>query len=226
MQKPQILALAAGLMVIGGATLDYALGPMPVAVPHQLPVETFPATLGTWRGGAIAPVDPDVQARIPTSKVMDREYTDSFGHEADVMLVTASDNLDIHNPTDCFPSQGWQLSNLHQQVVDGQTVNVMDAQLDEQRMTVMYWTTGYYEPPASPVALVRTVSALRTKILGRKQADSLFVRLMVPSTATSDTDLTQLAEHVLPSVQSLLNEGRRGAEQVTSAHDKLPKNYS
>lgn len=216
MQQHRLIALIAGLMVLTGAGMDYGLGPMAVAVPHQLPVDSFPSRIGTWQGGAIAPVDPDIQARLPTSKIMDRVYTNRAGREADVMLVTASDNLDIHNPLDCFPSQGWKLTNLRQQIVGGQQVNVMDAQLDDQKMTVMYWTTGYYEPPASPHPFVRSVSALRTKILGRRQADSLFVRLMVPANSQSEEALTQLAAQVLPPVQSLLDAGKRGGEQVSA----------
>ena len=104
-------------MVFGVAALEYAVGPLPVPHPRKLAVDSFPRSLGTWRGGAIAPMDPDIQARVPTATIMDREYTSSAGGSADVTLVTASDNIDIHNPKDCFPSQGWILTNNREKVI-------------------------------------------------------------------------------------------------------------
>ena len=203
-------------MVFGGAALDYGLGPLAVPKPHRLPVEAFPARLGAWQGGPIVPVDPDVQARIATSKIMERDYTDPVGSEADVMLVTATDSLDIHSPLDCFPSQGWRLSNERSAVVQGQPVKLMDVQQDEQKMTVMYWMTGYYQPDPSPYPLVRAVAALRARVIGRKEGDSLFVRLMVPATPAAQAALSRLAGQVVPSVQSLLRAGKRPGEQIAS----------
>jgi EpsI family protein len=214
MQNSQILATVGCVMVLGAAGLEYALGPMAVAQPRRLPVEAFPARLGDWRGGEILPVDPDIQARLPTAKIMERTYMDSRGRSADVMLVTASDSLDIHNPLDCFPSQGWKLSNNRAASLNGQPVSVMDAQQDEQRMSVVYWRTGYYDPPASPSALVRRVYALRQRVVGRKEGESLFVRVMVPADSSGGQTLMQLAGQILPPVQALVAAGAaRGPER-------------
>jgi EpsI family protein len=224
MQNTRLLAIVSGLMVFSVAALGYAAGPIPVPHPHKLAVDTFPSKLGPWQGGTIAPTDPDIQARLPTSEIMDREYRMSDGQGADVMLVTASDNLDIHNPTDCFPSQGWRLTNQHNKVLQGQTVSVMNADLGSQKMTVLYWTTGVYMPPSSRYALVRKVSALRDKIVPRHESVSLFVRLMVPQGPNAEETITQLAEQVLPPVQSLLEGGKKPGEQLTALPSTaLPK---
>lgn len=203
-------------MVFGVAALDYAVGPLPVPKPRKLAVDTFPAQLGPWQGGAIAPVDADIQARLPTSAIMDREYTTADGQAADVMLVTASDNLDIHNPKDCFPSQGWILTNSHDKMVQGQVVTVMDAQLNEQKMTVLYWTTGIYTPPPPRTAWMRKALELREKIVPRHEYVSLFVRLMVPQRPNSSEEITRLAEQVMPPVQALLRAKRKPGEQVSA----------
>jgi hypothetical protein len=203
-------------MVFSVAALEYAVGPLPVPQPRKLAVDTFPARLGAWQGGAIAPINADIQARLPTSAIMDREYTTAAGQTADVMLVTASDNLDIHNPKDCFPSQGWLLTNSHDKVVQGQTVTVMNAQLSDQKMIVLYWTTGVYMPPTPRYALMRDALALREKIVPRHEAVSLFVRLMVPQSQGAEEEVTHLAEQVMPPVQVLLQSKKKPGEQISA----------
>lgn len=209
------LALACCALVLGVAVLDLTYGPIPVAHPRKLAVERFPARLGDWRGGAIAPVDPDIQARLRTSAIMDREYTDDAGRAADVMLVTASDNLDIHNPKDCFPSQGWGLTNSRDRMIGSQMVTLMDAQLGDQKMTVLYWMTGVYTPPAPHSVLARRALLLRDKIVPRHEAFSLFVRLMVPQGPDADREITALAGQVLPPVQALVEGKKKPGEQVS-----------
>lgn len=207
-------------MVFGVAALEYAVGPLPVPKPRRLAVETFPARLGTWQGGAIAPVDADIQARLPTSSIMDRVYTSGAGRAADVMLVTASDNLDIHNPKDCFPSQGWRLTNSHNEVVQGQTVTVMDAQLDDQKMKVLYWTTGTFTPPLPRSALARKALALRAKIVPSHEYVSLFVRLMVSQGPQAEEEISQLAGQVMPPVRSLVQSAKKPGEQVSALSEQ------
>ena len=214
-KRQAALALSCCALVFGVAVLDFASGPIPVPHSRRLAVETFPARLGGWRGGAIAPVDPDIQARMRTSSIMDREYTDEAGRSADVMLVTASDNLDIHNPKDCFPSQGWILTNSRDKMIGGQPVTVMDAQLDDQKMMVLYWTTGVYTPPAPRSLLARQALVLRDRIVPRHEAVSLFVRLMIPQSADADSEITALAGQVLPPVQALVQSQQKPGEQIS-----------
>ena len=221
MQNYSLLAACCCVMVFGVAALDYAVGPLPVPKPRKLAVDTFPSRLGPWQGGAIAPVDADIQARLPTSAIMDREYTTASGQAADVMLVTASDNLDIHNPKDCFPSQGWILTNSRDKVVQGQPVTLMDAQLNDQKMTVLYWTTGIYTPPPPRAAWMRKALELRGKLVPRHEYVSLFVRLMVPQRPDSREEITQLAEQVMPPVQVLLQSKRKPGEQLSALPQAL-----
>lgn len=216
MKKQSWLALSCTVLVFGVAALEYASGPIPVPCPRKLAVETFPARLGEWQGGAIAPVDPEIQARLRTSAIMDREYVTSTGRTADVMLVTASDNIDIHNPKDCFPSQGWKLSNSRDEMIGGQPVTLMDAQLNDQKIIVLYWTTGIYTPPPPRSALAREALVLRNKIVPSHEAVSLFVRLSVPQDTGADAEITRLAARVLPPVQALVAAKKQAGEQVSA----------
>ncbi len=210
------LTLGCCALVFSVAALDIASGPLPVPHSRKLAVDTFPARLGAWQGGSIAPVDPDIQARLRTSAIMDREYVTGAGQSADVMLVTASDDLDIHNPKDCFPSQGWKLTNSRDKTIGGQPVTLMDAQLGDQKMTVLYWMTGVYTPPPPRYALARQALALRDKIVPRHQEVSLFVRLMVPQSTGAEAEITGLAEEVLPPVQALVQAKKLPGEQISA----------
>lgn len=209
MRNHRLFAAVGGGLILGAAALEYGLGPLAVAKIHRLPVETFPAKLGGWHAGDVQPTDADVQARLPTAKILDRPYEDGSGRTVDVMLVTASDSLDIHSPLDCFPSQGWKLSGRRTVVIGGQPVNVMDAQLDDQKMTVTYWTTGYYAPPPSRYALVRAASTLRTRLIGRREAESLFVRLIAPATPAGEQGLAEVTALAVPPVRALVEAGAR-----------------
>lgn len=220
--RQSALTLGCCALVLGVAALDFISGPIPVPHPRKLAVETFPARLGTWQGGAIAPVDPEIQARLRTSAIMDREYTNDAGRSADVMLVTASDNLDIHNPKDCFPSQGWKLTNSRDKMIGGQPVTLMDAQLDNQKMTILYWMTGVYTPPSPRWFLARQALILRDKIVPRHEAVSLFVRLMVPSGPNADAEISALAGQVLSPVQALVQSKKKSGEQVSARSGLLP----
>ncbi len=210
------LAAACFVLVFGVVAVEYIGGPVSVAHPRKLPVEGFPARLGAWQGGAVAQTDPEIQARLRTSAIMDRQYATGDGRAADVMLVTASDNLDIHDPKDCFPSQGWQLTNFRSKTIQGQGVSLMDAELDGQKMTVLYWTMGVYTPPAPRYAAAQAALALRNKIVPRHEAVSLFVRLMVPQGPHADETVTQLAGEVLPPVQAMLQAKKKPGEQISA----------
>ena len=221
MQNHRALAVVGCIVIFGGAALEYSLGPLAVAKPRRLPVETFPARIGDWQGGTIQTVDPDIQARLPTAMISDREYADPAGRSIDVMLVTASDSLDIHSPLDCFPSQGWHLSQPKQINLRGQSMYVMDALQNDQKLTIMYWTTGYYTPAPSHNVLIRKASDFRNELVPNHEGESLFVRLIAPATPAGDQGLSELAGQMVPSVRDLLKAGltpeerERGLVQVS-----------
>ncbi len=213
-QHARALTVAGCVTVFGLAALSYWLGPLPVPRPRLLPVETLPLVLGDWQGGPVQPVDPDIQARLPTSHIFDRPYTDRRGQGADVMLVTASDVVDIHSPLDCFPSQGWRLSNPRTAVLDGQRVSLIDARQEAQAFTMLYWTTGYYLPPPSPSPLVRRISAARARLVGTKEGTSLFVRVLLPASGTGDVAVLDLGRLLVPPIRHMVEAARMPGESA------------
>lgn len=223
-QYARALTVAGCVMVFGLAALSYRLGPLPVPRPRLLPVETLPPALGDWRAGPAQPVDPDVQARLPTSHIFDRPYTDRRGRGADVMLVTASDVVDIHSPLDCFPSQGWHLSGRRTATVDGQRVSLVSAKQDAQAFTLLYWTTGFYPPPPSPSPLVRRIAAARERLVGAKEGTSLFVRVLLPDDGEGDGAALALGRLLVPPVRRMVEAARTPGEPAPKDISVTPSN--
>lgn len=208
MSNTPILSVVACALVLGAAGTNYALGRLDVPKPHRLPVESFPAKLGVWQGGPLRETDIDIARALPTAKIVERVYTNSSGAQVDMMLLTATEDEDMHSPQACFPSQGWKLTDIHPVQADGDTATHMSAQLDNQRQAVLYWLTGYF-PPAPPTnAFVRKVADLRGRVLDRHKNMSLFVRLISsddPQGQKALLDFTAAMHSPLEALKSTVN---------------------
>jgi EpsI family protein len=103
-----------------GAIGSYAVGDRAsgltrtVRLPHRL-ADAIPASLGEWRGAD----DPLSPAEVRTTQVDDhvrRRYSTDAGAEV-LLYVAFHGNKErgmqtwYHNPTVCFPSQGWTLES-------------------------------------------------------------------------------------------------------------------
>jgi len=178
MPKSSFLPIIAAVLILTAAGANYGLGKLDVPKPHRLPVETFPVQIGNWTGGPLREVDIDIARALPTAKIVERVYTSATGEQVDLMLLTATEDEDMHSPQACFPSQGWALSNIQAVQVDGDPATQMSAELGDQRQAVLYWLTGYFPPAAPANPLVRQVADARGKYLNRYKNMSLFVRLI------------------------------------------------
>lgn len=182
MPNNALLPVMGCVLVLSAVGADYGLGQMAVPKPRRLPVETFPAVIGAWKAGPVQPVQEDVQQKLRTAKIVDRTYTSPDGQSVDLMLLTATENEDMHSPQLCFPNQGWTLSDIHETRVDGQTATQMRATLGDQRQTVLYWLTGYYPPAPPKSAALRDAYFIRNRIMKGRTNMSLFVRIIVADT--------------------------------------------
>lgn len=208
MPNNALLPLIGCALVLSAAGADYGLGRMPVPKPHRLPVESFPDAIGSWKGGPLEPVDQDVQRKLPTAKIVERVYTNPLGQNVDLMLLTATEDEDMHSPQACFPAQGWVLSNIHDTQVDGQPATRMNAQMDpSQRETVLYWMTGYFPPAPPRNALLHKVFVWRTQSLDKHNNMSLFVRILAPDTPLGRRGLSDFTASLHAPLQTLIGSG-------------------
>ena len=215
MPNNALLPVIGCVLVLSAVGADYGLGQMDVAKPHRLPVESFPANLGSWKGGPVGEVDPDIQKRLPTAKIVDRVYTNPLGQSVDLMLLTATEDEDMHSPKACFPSQGWTLSDVKNTQVDGQPATQMTATMDGgQPSTVLYWLTGYYPPAPPRNALVRKISGLRNHIMGGHNNMSLFVRVTAPDTPLARRSLSEFTSLLHAPLQALVGAGASPSQKA------------
>jgi len=208
MPSDKILSLIGCFLVLTGVAADYGFGKLDVPKPHRLPIETFPVTVGNWKGGSLREVDPDIQKALPTAKIVERVYTNPLGQQVDLMLLTATEDEDMHSPQACFPTQGWKLSNIVSTRVNGDQATRMTAENDGIRQVVLYWLTGYYPPPPPPNAFLRKVGALRERLLDRHKNSSLFVRLILPDNALSGKTMSDFVAALHPSLIALTDSGK------------------
>ena len=215
MSKHTLLPVICCVLVLAAVGADYGLGQMDVPKPHRLPVEAFPARIGDWQGGPVQTVDPDVQKALATAKIVERTYTDPRGQTVDLMLLTATEDEDMHSPKACFPSQGWTLTNVRDTQMDGQPATQMTAQFEEgPRQTVLYWLTGYFPPAPPRNALLQKASVWRTHVLGAHNNMSLFVRLIAPDTPLGNRALVDFTRSLHEPIQILIGQRAQPAQKT------------
>jgi hypothetical protein len=125
------------------------------------------------------------------------------------MLVTADERDDIHNPTICFPSQGWQIETLRSLPMGSDRGYLMTAVQNFNKVDVCYWMTGRFAPKRSENGLLNQVARWRDHLVGEQEGMSLFVRLMTNHTPQSQQVLTQFAEQIGPALQAMKAEGQK-----------------
>lgn len=219
MPNNALLPMIACALVLSAVGADYGLGQMDVPKSHRLPVETFPAAIGSWQGGPVQDVGIDIQRRLPTAKIVERVYSDGKGPGVDLMLLTATEDEDMHNPQACFPSQGWTLSDIHNQPVDGKPATEMTATMDEgQRLTVLYWLTGYYPPVPPRTPLLRKAYNWRKRVMGGHNNMSLFVRMTAPDTPLGHQALAKFTPLLHDPIQKLIGAGAGSSDSAMMHH--------
>lgn len=211
MQKGKVLPILGTMMIVTAAVCTYAFPRLPVPSIHKIPVETFPRTIGEWQAGPDEPVDPEVQAKIPTAKIVSRVYKNSAGQTVELTLLSASVKSDFHDPNLCFPAHGWELSNHRAVRFQEDRFDEMTAVQEGTKMEVLYkWlSTVSAQPPANVV--LRTSYKIREEMLAHGMMDrqdgmSVFVRVMARRDSSSQRALNDFVPQILPTIKSIMCE--------------------
>lgn len=212
MQGAKVLNLIALTFILIAVTADYALPRLAAPRPEALDVESFPRALGPWQAGADRPVDPEIAERLTTATVVERDYRNAeTGQDIDLMLVTADQDQDIHDPALCLPAQGWDMSAPRALRLSRQAVNEVDIRRGGARYVVLYWLAGYQEPDRKAGTLLAPVLKVRKRLVGNHEGASLLVRIAARQEDRSVAE--SFASEIMPGIESL----RRGRTGVTSS---------
>lgn len=205
MQNTKVYPLVGLIMVLATLLANHIIGRLPVPKPHPVPIENFPRQVGEWHGGADQSVDASVQKVLSTARIVTRTYTDSHGDAVELLLLTASDYKDFHDPNVCFPGQGWTLTNQRTVDIDGQTFNSMIAVQGATQLAVLYWM------PEDSLAKTGQnwgkMMAIR-KLAGTENTTSLFVRLTMPIQGGHQEAMLAFARACKPYLDAL-NSAKR-----------------
>jgi EpsI family protein len=164
-----------------------------------LDLESLPATLGGYtRVGADALAPAILDMLQPDAYVMQR-YVSAERRPISVYMASYSGGTSTgaHDPSVCYPAQGWDLRELHEHPVDlgadGSMVArlLVATQLGDEEL-VLYWFQPVARwPHGAPLEYLLRV---RDRMLGRPQY--VFVRLSTPlggDRATAQAALEEVA---------------------------------
>ncbi|MCC6730592.1 MAG: exosortase-associated EpsI family protein [Chthonomonadales bacterium] len=206
MRKPSILAVAA-LALLGVALAgNHAFGRLPLTRLRVVPVAEFPRQVGGWTAKADRPLDAETRKALPTASVLDRVYLSRSGMPLNLVLVSAGNYKDFHDPNVCFPSQGYQLGEETTCRVGGRGMSEMVARKEGSGIAVLFWLEGDQLPGVPNTSLWGKISGLR-RLVTREQGQTLFVRVTAPEGPEARGEMRAFAQAILPSVRALLRSG-------------------
>ncbi len=203
--RQAILPLLCAVFAICAALANRTVPRLSTAALHPTPIAAFPHTLAGWTSG------PDRNGNtplLPSATIIERTYQNTQGQQFALLLLTATDYADFHDPNICLPAQGFTLGAIHKVALGntGDSAFLMTATLRDQKIDVLYWwpgqarlETGYgYDQWGK-------LLAARDRLTG-EQGKSLFVRMMAPNNANSEQMLTQAAAAWEPELVALRNK--------------------
>jgi EpsI family protein len=170
-------------------------------VPLRKSFDSFPDSIGGWRGRDDTPLDAGTLNMLRMSDYLIRRYADPTGRSVWLYLAywqSQRRGADIHSPKNCLPGGGWEpveTSRITIPVAGAApiTVNHFLIQKDRQMQVVIYW----FQAQGSVVAgeLDAKIAMMRNAIM-RNRTDGALVRISSPVHGTVRETTEALVEYV------------------------------
>ena len=153
-------------------------------------------------------VDPDIQKRLPTAKIVERVYTNPHGPERRPDAADGDGRRGHAQPPGLLPLAGlepqqypkhagrWAASDPDERTEEGGPA-----------ATVLYWLTGYFPPAPPRNALLQKAYLARMHIMGNHNNMSLFVRIIAPDTPLGRRALAEFTSDLRGPLQTLVGAG-------------------
>lgn len=215
MSRNKIYALIGLLIIALSWTMNRVIQPMEKAKPFKVQVEKLPETIGEWSMGQQRTADPEIQKALQSATIVDREYTKEGFEPISLMLVSASNSVDIHNPQLCFPNQGWRLDDQSKIVYQGQEMNSMRASIQDRRYRILYWIQGGKITAEASNPWVRRLRAVRKRLVPEDEGQSLLARIIVPETREGRRSQTAFLDAFWAPLQKLVQEAQQSTQSAS-----------
>jgi len=175
-----------------------------VGTSKKLPVTSFPRTGGTWTTVEDRPIDPELKQRLAGATIVERIYKNGHGGTVDLLLLTSNNLEDFHDPTICFPSQGWAIEKQKNDDFSGFPVTTMMAHDGPRTIKTVYWFVGDYASAYNATTpLEKKLYKIRHLVVRREEGTCLFVRLIANSNVEGDRSLDDFMATFRPSIVNL-----------------------
>lgn len=202
---------ALSCLLLLGALLVLQFRSAGEAVPIRKPFDTFPDTVGVWRGKGEHLFNAEILNTLKADDYLMRRYSDPAGRNLWLYVgywATQRKGAQIHSPRNCLPAGGWepieagratiQLGGRHGQVV----VNRYLIQKDREMQVVLYW----YQAQGRIVAgeLPAKIEMVRSSIF-RNRTDGALVRVSTSVSGGVEETTARLVAYV-QALHPLLSE--------------------
>ena len=195
--------LAVSSAVLVAAILLLQFRSVGEGVPMRRSFESFPQTIGSWRGQDDMVLDAETLRMLKSSDYVMRRYVDGAGNTAWLYMAywqSQRRGSDIHSPRNCLPAGGWEpveTKRLTIPVVGGATgaitVNSYLIQKDRQLQVVIYW----FQAQGVAVAgeLDAKIQMVRSAVL-KNRTDGAIIRLSSPVSGTVQDTSDRLVAYI------------------------------
>lgn len=201
MRFPARLAVSSAVLLAAALLVQFrSVGE---GLPMRRPLDSFPQTIGSWKGKDDMVLDAEVLRMLKASDYVMRRYVDGTGHSAWLYVAywqSQRRGSDIHSPKNCLPAGGWEpveTKRLTIPVGGGATgaitVNSYLIQKDRQLQVVIYW----FQAQGVAVAgeLDAKIHMVRSAIL-RNRTDGAIIRISSPVSGTVQDTTDRLVGYI------------------------------
>ena len=198
----QSLRLVVSSVVLMAALLLLQFRSVGEGVPMRRPFESFPQTIGSWKGQDDMVLDAEVLRMLKSSDYVMRRYVDGGGNSAWLYMAywqSQRRGADIHSPRNCLPAGGWEpIENKRLTIPVGGatgsvTVNSYLIQKDRQLQVVIYW----FQAQGVAVAgeLDAKIQMVRSAVL-KNRTDGAIIRISSPVSGTVQDTTDRLVGYI------------------------------
>lgn len=182
----QTVRVAVSLAILVSALLILQLRSTGEAVPIRKPLDSFPATVGEWKGRGGTIFGTPILDKLKLTDYVMRGYVAPDGRGLNLYIAywdTQRKGAVIHSPKNCLPGVGWEpvesslltipLPPPHPPII----VNRYLIQKDREQQVVLYW---YHSQGQVIAGEVPARIAMVRSALVHNRTDGAIVRVMSP----------------------------------------------
>ncbi|HEV2471962.1 MAG TPA: exosortase-associated EpsI family protein [Chthonomonadales bacterium] len=230
MQHDKVLAAVALLMACAALAVSALARPVREGKSFVVPVAQFPSLLAGWECVSQTTekdYPEEVRHKLPTAHVVDRHYMNALGQTVELLLLTADNQEEFHDPSVCFPDQGFSLQERRQWVLAGQRVQSFAVKQPGKDLFVLYWWAGDFESERPHPRWLQEVYKIRNKVQN-EEGSRIFARMVCTDTPDNRAAMIAFARSVIGPVRALAcpDLPSAGAASLTESRAQALKTMS